>query len=109
MTRKNFYAILLLLMTGAFALGAEPASLDGDQDNGTSFEIKFSLGWTFGAYKETTFANISQSLLSPHYQLEAKIKSGNFIHTIAADYFSTRPNSAMTKTAVAYKTYDPVT
>ena len=109
MTRKNFYAILVLLMTGAFALGAEPASVDGDQDNGTSFEIKFSLGWTFGAYKETTFANISQSLLSPHYQLEAKIKSGNFIHTIAAEYFSARPSSAMTKNAVAYKTYDPVT
>ena len=43
--------MLLLLMTGAFALGAESASLDVDQEKGTSFEIKFSLGWTFGAYR----------------------------------------------------------
>ena len=44
-------------------------------DKNMSFEIKFSIGWTFGCYKETTFSNISQSLLSPRYQLEAKIKT----------------------------------
>ena len=73
-----------------------------------SFDLKFSIGWTFGCYKETTFANIAQDILSPRYQLEATIKSGNFLHTITADYYTARPKSSMTETAVAYKTYDPV-
>ncbi len=79
-----------------------------EKNKDKSFDFKFSIGWTFGCYKESTFANISQSILSPRYQLEATIKSGNFMHTITADYYTARPKSAMTETAVVYKTYDPV-
>ena len=74
----------------------------------TSVELSLSVGWTFGGYKETTFSNLSQSLLCPRFQLDAKITSGNFLHIITADYFFDSPKSAMTTTAVVYQDYDPV-
>ncbi len=98
---KKLYAIFLL----AFICGSVIAAQEKDK----SVELKAFIGWTFGCYKEMTFANISESLMSPRYQLEAKIKSGNFMHVITADYFFSHPKSAMTTTAVVYKNYDPVT
>ena len=74
----------------------------------TSVELSLALGWNIGCYKETTFANISQGLMSPRFQLGAKIFSGDFLHIISADYFFDTPSSAMTKTAVVYKNFDPV-
>jgi len=98
---KKLFAVSCLLFLFSFAFYAE-------SNDKKSIEIKFALGWSFGCYKETTFANISQSILSPRYQLETKIKSSSFLHTINADYFVCNPESAMTKTAVVYKSYDPV-
>ena len=43
----------------------------------THVEVSFSINWTFGCYKEMTFANISQSILSPRFQLDTKIFSGS--------------------------------
>ena len=71
-------------------------------------ELSFSVNWTFGCYKETTFSNISQSILSPRFQLESKIFSGDMLHKITADYYFCHPESAMTETAVVYKNYDPI-
>ena len=105
MKRKNILTFLALILAGTLSLGAEDSSSSAKK---TTFEINLSLGWTIGAYKETTSSNITQSIVSPHYGLEAKIKSGNFLHTITADYFFTKPSSAMTETAVVYKNYDPV-
>ena len=98
---KKLYAIFLLV----FICGSVIVAQEKDK----SVELKTSIGWTFGCYKEMTFANISESLMSPRYQLEAKIKSGNFLHVITADYFFSHPKSAMTTSAVVYKNYDPVT
>ena len=103
---KKKTLLLSLLLLISFSLFAEGRK-EGGRDQ--SFDIKLSIGWTFGCYKETTFANIAQSILAPRYQIEANIKSGNFLHTITADYYTARPESAMTETAVVYKTYDPVT
>lgn len=97
---KKLYTIFLL----AFICG----SVITAQEKDSSVELQASIGWTFGCYKEMTFANISESLMSPRYQLEAKIKSGNFLHIITADYFFSHPKSAMTTSAVVYKNYDPV-
>ena len=97
---KKLYAIILLIFVYGFMIVAEEKDI--------STELKASIGWTFGCYKEMTFANISESLKSPRYQLEAKIKSANFMHIITADYFFSHPKSAMTATAVVYKNYDPV-
>lgn len=97
---KKLYVIFLL----AFICG----SVITAQEKDTSVELQASIGWTFGCYKEMTFSNISESLMSPRYQLEAKIKSGNFMHVITADYFFSHPKSAMTSTAVVYKNYDLV-
>ena len=97
---KKLYAIFLLAFICSSVIAA--------QEKDKSVEIQASIGWTFGCYKEMTFANISESLMSPRYQLEAKIKSGNFMHVITADYFFSHPKSAMTTTAVVYKNYDPV-
>ena len=105
MIKKKITGIFLLLLMSCFLLNAETSA---ENTSGTSYGFKFSIGWTFGCYKETTFANISQSLLSPRFQLEATIKSGNFMHVITADYYNARPKSAMTETAVLYKNYDPV-
>lgn len=74
----------------------------------TRVETTFSINWTIGLYKEMTFANISQSILSPRFQLDTKIYSGNFMHKITADYYMANPKSAMTQNAVVYKTYDPI-
>ena len=97
---KKLYAIFLLVFICSSVIAA--------QEKDKSVELQASIGWTFGCYKEMTFANISESLMSPRYQLEAKIKSGNFMHVITADYFFSHPKSAMTTTAVVYKNYDPV-
>ncbi len=97
---KKLYAIFLLV----FIFGSVIAA----QEKDSSVELSASIGWTFGSYKEMTFSNISESLMSPRYQLEAKIHSGNFMHVITADYFFSHPKSAMTTTAVVYKNYDPV-
>ena len=74
----------------------------------TKVELSFSVNWTFGCYKETTFSNISQSILSPRFQLESKIFTENLMHKITADYYFCRPKSAMSTTSVVYKNYDPV-
>ena len=74
-----------------------------------SVELDFSINWTFGCYKETTFSNISQSFLAPRFQLAAKIYSTNLMHKITADYFFSRPKSAMSQTSLVYKNYDPLT
>lgn len=97
---KKLYAIFLLAFICSSVITA--------QEKDSSVELQASIGWTFGCYKEMTFANISESLMSPRYELEAKIKSGNFMHVITADYFFSHPKSAMTTTAVVYKNYDPV-
>ena len=90
-------AAALFLTTTLFAQQSKPA-----------FEIGVSLGWNFGSYKETTFANISQDFLAPRFQLDTKIYSGNFMHKITLDYFMAKPESAMTTTSVVYKNFDPV-
>ena len=72
-------------------------------------ELTLSINWNFGLYKESTFSNITQGLITPRFQLETKIFSGNFLHKITADYFFAHPDSAMTNTAVVYKNYDPIT
>ena len=82
--------------------------LFGEQ-NKTSVDIVFRIDWTFGCYKETTFSNISQSLLSPRFQLETSISHDNFMHKITLDYFYGKPQSSMTDTAVVYKNFDPIT
>ena len=105
MIKKKNVTTLALIFLSIFSIFAEPSM---EKSSDTSVDLKVSIGWTFGCYKETTFANISQSLLSPRYQLAATIKSSNFMHTITADYFFAKPESAMTETAVLYKTYDPV-
>ena len=97
---KTLYVLFLLVFMCS--------SVSGAQEKDSSVELKTSIGWTFGSYKEMTFSNISESFMSPRYQLEAKIYSGNFMHIIAADYFFSHPKSAMTTTAVVYKNYDPV-
>ena len=99
-TKKIFSAIagLLLISISLFA-----------EEKKSQVELTFSINWTFGSYKETTFANISQSLISPRFQLDTKIFSGNLLHKITADYYFAHPKSAMTKTALVYKNYDPVT
>ena len=81
--------------------------LFGEQ-NRTSVEVAFRIDWTFGCYKETTFSNISQSLMSPRFQLETSILHDNFMHKITLDYFYGKPQSAMTDTAVVYKNFDPI-
>ena len=93
--------ILLGGLTPLFCENAEPQKK-------TSVELSLSLGWNIGCYKETTFANISQGLMCPRFQLGAKIFSGDFLHIISADYFFDTPSSAMTETAVVYKNFDPV-
>lgn len=74
----------------------------------TQVELSLSLNWTLGCYKETTFSNISQTIISPRFQLDSKIFSTNWLHHITADYFFSHPKSAMTETAVVYKNFDPV-
>ena len=100
MKTKKFLAVIIGLFIISLSVFAE--------EKKTQVEISFSLNWTIGCYKETTFANISQKILAPRFQLDSKIYSGNMLHIITADYYFCRPNSAMTKTAVVYKNYDPV-
>ena len=97
--KKNILAIVVLAVL-ASALFADEKKI--------RVETSFSINWTIGLYKEMTFANISQSILSPRFQLDTKIYSGNFMHKITADYYMANPKSAMTQNAVVYKTYDPI-
>ena len=89
---------VLLFLPAAFA-----------EQQKTSVDIAFSIDWTFGCYKETTFSSISQSLLSPRFQVEATIHNKDFMHKITLDYFYAKPSSAMTKTAATYRNFDPIT
>lgn len=103
--RKVITVFFTLILLG----GITPVfSETTDLQKKTSVELSLSLGWNFGCYKETSFANISQALMCPRFQLEAKIFSGDFLHIIYADYFFDTPSSAMTETAVVYKNFDPV-
>lgn len=102
---KKLYILLLLTFVCVLPLIAEHNSFSGENK---PVEIKLSIGWTFGGYKETSFSNITQSILSPRYQLEAKFNTGNIIHKIALDYYFTNPKSSMTETAVVYKNFDPI-
>ncbi len=88
---------LVLITTSIFA-----------EEKKTQVELSFSINWTFGCYKETTFANISEAIVTPRFQLDTKIFSGNLLHKITADYYFSNPNSAMTQTALVYKNYDPI-
>lgn len=97
--KKFIFAIvgLLIISSSFFA-----------EEKKTQVELSFSINWTFGCYKETTFANISQSIVTPRFQLDTKIISGNLLHKITADYYYSHPDSAMTQTALVYKNYDPI-
>ena len=95
------------IITGIIGLALLSFSIFAEEKK-TQVELSFSVNWTFGCYKETTFSNISQSILSPRFQLESKIFSGNMLHKITADYYFCNPKSAMTDTAVVYKNFDPV-
>ena len=93
-----FVLTILLFLPAAFGVQKKP-----------SVDIAFGLDWTFGCYKETTFSSISQSLLSPRFQVETTIRSDDFMHKITLDYFYAKPTSAMTETAVTYRNFDPIT
>ena len=93
-----FVLTILLFLPAAFGEQKKP-----------SVDIAFGLDWTFGCYKETTFSSISQSLLSPRFQVETTIRSDDFMHKITLDYFYAKPTSAMTETAVTYRNFDPIT
>ncbi len=80
-----------------------------EKEKKTHVDLSFSVNFNFGCYKETTFSNISQSILSPRFQIDTKIYSGNFLYIITADYFFCKPDSAMTRTTVIYRNYDPLT
>ena len=98
---KKLFIIILSVLLSLPAVFAEQQK--------TSVDVAFSIDWTFGCYKETTFASISQSLLSPRFQLETTIRSNDFMHKITLDYFYAKPTSAMTETAVSYRNFDPIT
>ena len=97
---KKFFAVIIGLVLISFSIFAD--------EKKTQVEFSFSINWTFGCYKETTFANISQSILSPRFQLESKIFTENMLHKITADYYFCNPKSVMTTTSVVYKNYDPI-
>ena len=99
-TNKLLVAVLLIMCTSGVLFS---------QEKKTEVELSLSLNLNFGCYKESTFSNISQSILAPRFQLDSKFYTKNFLHIITADYFFCRPDSAMTRTTVIYKTYDPVT
>ena len=97
---KKTFAVIIGLFVMTFPILAE--------EKNTQVEISLAVDWTLGCYKETTFANISQTIFAPRFELDSKIYSKNLLHMITADYFFCHPKSAMTKTAVVYKNYDPV-
>ena len=99
-TGKAFITAIMLLCTSGFLFS---------QEKKTQVDLSFSINLNFGCYKETTFSSISQAFLSPRFQLDTKIYSGNFLHVITADYFFCKPHSAMTETTVLYKNYNPIT
>ena len=105
----RFYKVTVVFFTTILMRGFMPLYSESmEMQKKTSVELTFSLGWNIGCYKETTFANISQSLMCPRFQLETKIFSKDFLHIVTADYFFDTPSSAMTKTSVVYKNFDPV-
>ena len=99
----RFLAVVMLTMCASGFLFAN------EKEKKTHVDLAFSVNFNFGCYKETTFSNISQSILSPRFQIDTKIYSGDFLHIITADYFFCRPDSAMTRTTVIYRNYDPLT
>ena len=101
MKSKKIFAVMFGLLLLSFSFFAD--------EKKTQVELSFSINWTIGCYKETSFANISQSILSPRFQLESKIFTENMLHKITADYYFCHPKSAMTDTAVVYKNFDPIT
>lgn len=105
--KKHFSFVLIFFCLTSFIFAEEKLNQGGEDK--TSVEITLSVGWNLGSYKETTFSLISEALSCPRFSLGTKIFSGDFIHIITADYFITRPSSALTDNANVYKTYDPVT
>ena len=99
-TIKLLAVLMLAMCTSGFLFAKEKK---------TYVDLSFSVNLNFGCYKETTFSNISQSLLAPRFQIDTKIYSKNFLHMITADYFFCKPDSAMTRTTVIYRNYDPLT
>ncbi len=84
--KKSVYIFFIVLMAFLSSATISAATIPTEQKS--SVELSFSISWTFGCYKETTFANISQDFLSPRIQFDTKIYSGNFMHKITLDYFS---------------------
>ena len=99
-TIKLFTVLMLTMWASSFLFS---------QEKKIHVDLSFSINLNFGCYKESTFSNISQSILSPRFQIDTKIYSGNFLHIITADYFFCKPDSAMTNTTVIYRNYDPLT
>ena len=106
---KKIFTSALLFVLLNICVSNKVFARESSTDENRSVELSFSINWTFGCYKETTFSNISQDLLAPRFQLDTKIITGSFLHKITADYFFCRPKSNMTQTALVYKNYDPVT
>ena len=99
-TNKLLAVVMLIMCASGFLYS---------QEKKTHVDLSFSVNLNFGSYKETSFSNISQSVLAPRFQIDTKIYSGDFLHIITADYFFCRPDSAMTRTTVIYRNYDPIT
>ena len=99
----RLFAVVMLTMCASGFLFAN------EKEKKTHVDLSFSINLNLGCYKESTFSNISQSLLAPRFQIDTKIYSGNFLHIITADYFFCKPDSAMTRTTVIYRNYDPIT
>ena len=106
MKNKRFLIVFALICIATSSIFAEKKN---KTKKDRECEIKTAVGFNFGCYKETTFANISQGVYAPRFELESRLRFGNFFHIITADYYFCRPDSAMTKTTVLYNTYDPVT
>ena len=106
---KKLFVTTLLFVLLNICVSNKIFARESSPDENSSVELSFSINWTFGCYKETTFSNLSQDLLAPRFQLDTKIITGDFLHKITADYFFCRPKSAMTQTAIVYKNFDPIT
>lgn len=74
-----------------------------------SFSIGLNIGFDLGAYKETTYSNITQKISAPKFGLDFMIKNNNFSNIISLNYDFIKPISNQTKTTLIYKEYDPVT
>ena len=99
---KKIFTLTLLFALLNICVSNKVFARESSPDENRSVELSFSINWTFGCYKETTFSNISQDLLAPRFQLDTTIITGSFLHKITADYFFCRPKSNMTQTALVY-------